>query len=78
MAVRNLFSLKLHVHYEGKRGKKNQHSVTGYILGCYSAAVIASKPKLHEKVSSVDLAVTRDVLLLALLVCSGLLAPCGI
>lgn len=55
------------MYYEGRRNK-NQHSITAHPQLLCSVAVIVSKPKLHEKVTPVDLAVAGDVQLPALLV----------
>ena len=75
--VRNLCSLKLHVHYEGRRKKTTQRDRAHPPLAI-SAAGIVSKPKRHKKVSSVDLAVAGDVPLPDLFTCLELLDPCEI
>lgn len=58
----------------GEKKKTTRHNRAHPRL-LHSVAVIVSKPKLHEKVSSVDLAVAGDVPLPAPLVHSELLAP---
>lgn len=63
------------MHYEGRRKKNPTQHKRAHLRLLYSVVVIVSKPKLCEKVSSVDLAVAGDVPLPALLVCSELLAP---